>query len=541
MPMNAPESSSPSSSPRLPHWLRQTPYSEIEAAWREAIPDPSDLSQVRRVCWCDRYFLLTKILHRHDMWHPFFYERCREVEAEPDGYLDIWARGHGKTSIITVGGSIQEILKDQELTVGIFSHTSAIAKSFLAVIKREFEYNTDLRLLFPDIFYERPQEQSPSWSLDAGIIVKRKGNPKEATIEAHGLVDGQPISKHYQLMIFDDVVTERSVGTEDQIQKTNESWSLADNLGSRNARKWAAGTRYHYADTYSLMAERGAVKVRKYPATDDGTLNGKPVLLTPEEWEAKKRDQLESTVACQLLCDPQAGNQRMFKISDVGYFEIRPLTLNVYIMVDPAHSLKKESDDTAIAVIGVDHAGNKFLLDGIAHKVELQGKWKWLRDLYEKWKVERGVQSVSVGYERYGAQSDLQYFEERMRTERVSFEIEELAWPRSGGGSKRDRVQRLTPDFKAHRFFIPYPTRSNKLTSRQRQAMQEGDKDLISWRIVRRDENNEVYDLSATFMLQVNDFPFCQKKDLIDAVSRIYDMEVCTPSYYLNDEVEPAA
>jgi len=472
--------------------------------------------------------------------HPWFYERCREVEADPDGYLDIWARGHGKTSIITVGGSIQEVLRNAELTIGLFSHTSAIAKSFLAVIKREFEYNTDLRLLFPDILYERPQEQSPSWSLDAGIIVKRQGNPKEATIEAHGLVDGQPISKHYALMIFDDVVTERSVGTEDQIAKTNESWSLADNLGARNARKWAAGTRYHFADTYSLMAERGAVKVRKYPATEDGTLTGKPVLLSPEEWEAKKRDQLESTVACQLLCDPQAGNQRMFEPSDLGYFEIRPQTLNCYLLVDPAHSLKKDSDDTAMVVIGVDAAGNKYLLDGIAHKIELQGKWKWLRDLYEKWKGERGVQGVSVGYERYGAQSDLQYFEERMRTERVSFQIEELAWPRSGSGSKRDRVQRLSPDFKAHRFFIPYPTKSDKLTSLQRQATQDGDGDLIARRIIRRDENNELYDLSSKLMLQVIDFPFCQKKDIIDAVSRIYDMEIRTPVYYLSDEVEPA-
>jgi hypothetical protein len=27
------------------------------------------------------------------------------------------------------------------------------------------------------------------WSLDGGIIVKRKSNPKEATVEAHGLLE----------------------------------------------------------------------------------------------------------------------------------------------------------------------------------------------------------------------------------------------------------------------------------------------------------------------------------------------------------------
>jgi hypothetical protein len=521
--------------------LHHTPFSDIEAAWKRVIPDPRDLLQVRRVCFIDRYFLLTKVLHRLDLLeYEWFYNRCREVEADPDGYLDVWSRGHGKSSIITIGGAIQEVLRNPEVTIGIFSHTGAIAKAFLATIKREFEHNTDLRLLFPDVLYDRPAEQSPSWSLDAGIIVKRRGNPKEATIEASGLVDGQPISKHFALMIFDDVVTEKSVATEDQIAKTNEAWSLADNLGARNARKWTCGTRYHYADTYSLMAEKGAVKVRKWPATKDGTLTGEPWLLTPEEWAAKKRDQLESTVACQLLCDPQAGNQRMFDCADIVYYEVRPETLSAYLLVDPAHSLKKESDDTAMVVIGIDAAGNKYLLDGIAHHIDLAGKWKWLRDLRAKWSIARGVQSVKVGYERYGAQSDLQYFEEKMRTEGGAFEIEELAWPRSGLGSKRDRVQRLSPDFKQHRFYIPYPTKSDRLTSLQIRANRNGTSDLIAWRIVRRNEDNKVYDLSQRFMMQVNDFPFCQKKDIIDAVSRIYDMEIRTPILYQDSELEPA-
>ena len=32
------------------------------------------------------------------------------------------------------------------------------------------------------------------WSLDGGLVVKRKSNPKEATVEAWGLVDSQPTS-----------------------------------------------------------------------------------------------------------------------------------------------------------------------------------------------------------------------------------------------------------------------------------------------------------------------------------------------------------
>ena len=40
---------------------------------------------------------------------------------------------------------------------------------------------------------------------------------------------------------------------------------------------------------------------------------------------------------------------------------------------------------------GIDHAGNKYLLDGVAHKMDLADKWRWIRDLREKWLAETGV------------------------------------------------------------------------------------------------------------------------------------------------------
>jgi hypothetical protein len=94
-----------------------------------------------------------------------------------------------------------EHLNDPEITVGIFSHTRPIAKAFLRQIKREFETNEQLKALFPEILYANPAAESPKWSEDEGITVKRSSNPKEATVEAWGLVDGQPTSKHYRLLI----------------------------------------------------------------------------------------------------------------------------------------------------------------------------------------------------------------------------------------------------------------------------------------------------------------------------------------------------
>lgn len=180
----------------------------------------------------DRYFLLTGPLNRRDALHPWLFARCREVERAPDGHLDLWSRYHYKSSIITFAGVIQEILSDPDLTVAIFSHSKPIAKAFLVQIKRELEGNDVLKNLFSDVLWAEPAREAPKWSENEGIVVKRASNPKEATVEAHGLVDGQPTSRHYGLLVYDDVVTVESVGSPEQIKKTTDRWELSDNLGS---------------------------------------------------------------------------------------------------------------------------------------------------------------------------------------------------------------------------------------------------------------------------------------------------------------------
>jgi phage terminase large subunit-like protein len=489
----------------------------------------------------DRFFLLTMLLHRPDAMHPWLYDRCREVERDPDGYLDLWAREHYKSTIITYAGIIQEILRDPDITIGIFSHTKPTARKFLIQIKQEFEGNLELIQLYDDVLWAEPTKHAPKWSEEKGLVVMRSSNPKEATLEAHGLVDGQPTGSHFKLLVYDDVVTLDSVGTPEQVKKTTEAWSLSDNLGARGKngkiRKWHIGTRYSYADSYHTMMEMGAVLPRIYPATDDGTTEGAPVFLSPEAWAEKKRMQIPSVLAAQMLQDPASGAEAMFRKDWLRFMEVRPATLNCYLMVDPAGSKKKGTDFTAMAVVGIDAAGNKWLLDGLRHKMNLSERWANLKMLRRRWLAMPGVQMLKVGYERYGMQSDIEHFESEMERDGDAFEIHELAWPREGGGSKKDRIQRLVPDFKNGRFMLPKVVTGE--TSAQAKVRDAGQPFRIYRPVRAKDHQGNLYSLNKEFLTEYLPYPYAVNDDLLDVVSRVYDMDPVAPIQIDERALEP--
>lgn len=400
----------------------------------------------RKLVLADLYFLLAYILKRKDLRKDWLYERCMEVQETPNGCLDLWAREHGKSSIITFGKTIQDILADPELTVGIFSHTRPIAKGFLRQIKREFEGNDTLKAMFPDVLYAHPHKESPKWSEDDGIIVKRKGNPKESTVEAWGLVDGQPIGKHFRLMVYDDVVTRESVTTPDMIAKVNESWELSRSLGTDGGRVRYIGTRYHFNDTYRLMMERQAVIPRIYPATKDGKPDGEPVLMDRGTLSQRRREQGPYTFASQMLQDPTADSAQGFRKEWLNFIDMHSHDgLSSVIIVDPASEKKRTSDYTVMMVLGLGADGNYYLLDMIRDRLNLTERGDRLLKLHRRYRPK------VVGYEKYGMQADIEFIEYLQAQQNYRFNIT----PLGGQMPKNDRIRRLIPICEQRRLYLP--------------------------------------------------------------------------------------
>ena len=366
-----------SNSVNLPKSLSEYPKL---LAYLLTLPQEKRLSLERLLCRIDLYFLLRYALKREDMEREWIFQRCREVQETPNGMIDIWSREHYKSTIITFGKNIQDILashgkeplpewKGREVTIGIFSFNRPAAKKFLRQIKTEFEDNAELKVLFPDILFENPRKESPKWSEDDGLVVKRRSNPREATVEATGLVDGQPTGMHYVIRSYDDVVTLESARSVEMIKKTTQAWGLSLSLGSEGGHARYAGTFYADGDTYSEIIDRGGAIPRIHPATEDGSSSGKPVLFSQEYLDEKKFAGIYD-FSCQYLCDPIPDDDAYFSIDDFQWYDEKPRLLRHYGASDCALT-EGDGDFTELGIAGVDTEDNIYLIDWYSGQVTM--------------------------------------------------------------------------------------------------------------------------------------------------------------------------
>lgn len=556
---------------RLERIKRQINYhKKVEKAWKSAKEIGEEVEFLRKMILNDVYFLLYYILERRDLcfeewwendtkdvngeqvklgegdelvkdnlgniiedpkkgrrwryYRPFLFERCQEVQAEPDGYLDIWARDHYKSTIITFAMTIQEILKNPEITICIYSYNVSTAQKMLVQIKNALQGNQILLLCFPEILFtntnvstwkdEFGNSHKMEWSND-GFNVKRKGNPKEHTLECSGLVTGQKTGGHYNLLIYDDTVTPESVATKSQIEKTTSQFEMSLNTGSTaNMRIRMIGTRYALGDTYQKILKDGTVKLRKYPCVDEdgnSVLYSKPVL----DWKLSRMH--GTVVATQMYCDPQANSAFNFLMdwipSRISYSEINLDSWNWYIIVDPAQKVSDDADNTIMWAVGVSGRGDDktyLWADLIRDKLSLEGKQKALFDMVSRFTNSR--KRPTVFYERVSMQSDIQHYQYVMNQTGYVFDILEasgkpkLNYGMTASGNnlkyKDLRISALQPTLKQgrHRFV--------------NEAIHE------NWKGEKEDM------LKTFFEEEYLKYPFGEHDDGLDAMCRSVDLDV---------------
>lgn len=310
---------------------------------------PTERKQIyRELCRSDLYFLLRYAMNREDMNNEWLYQRCKEVELYNNKVVHLWSRGHYKSTIGTLAKSIQDILINPNDTMCIFSVTDTIANPFLRQISTELNDNNFLRRLFPEII---PEEGSDMLGMEK-LTVKRDSRKKEATIESSGVITKMPTSRHYDIVIYDDLVTPETVN-DGVLEQTYERFRMSLNCVATKYKIRIFGTPYHYQDVYAQIKQLGLYDVIEHPCYDRVT--GEPVFMTKESLEEKRLIMGDRVFNSQMRLDPTPTDEAFFRTDAIITEDIIPeydrINRKMMVILDPAISKKKTSDYCVCMVI----------------------------------------------------------------------------------------------------------------------------------------------------------------------------------------------
>ena len=389
----------------------------------------------------------------------FHQELCKFVaNPKQKKKLILMPRGHLKSTMITVGYTLQTIAKNPQSRILIANATSAMAEAFLGQIKRHLQFNVDFKHYFGDY-----QEGADKWT-DTMLRFANKQDSfkaKEANITAYGL-GGNPVSQHYDKIIFDDPHNRDNTSTKDQIEKIKLAYKDSLDLLEPGGELIVIGTRWDYGDLYGWLQDpenpgskgfttffRQAVKNMEVEKLAGGGYNiKKGRVLWPAKYSKKHLTNLLNEKGmyefnAQYQNNPIDSESAVFKrdwFKDYDPTDLKRRKLLKFTAIDPAISLKERADYTAIVTVGIDIFDNLYILD------IRRGRYSEKQMVDELIHVSEQYRPMQMAIETVAFQKTLQNFiNDEIKRRGVRLPIREVL--PEGHESKEKRIRSLQPHY----------------------------------------------------------------------------------------------
>lgn len=221
----------------------------------------SEISQIKDKCEGDLRFLCKYILGMADWYDPLHNDLERILKLPNPQKLILMPRGHLKSSVVTVGWVIQQILKNPNIRILLTNAVWQRTREFLGQIQGLL---TDKSIL--STIYGSFDGPGSKFTQDEITIAQRTiGTVKEPTITTAG-VETALTGGHYDIIMHDDLVEENNIGTKEQIQKIIRFYQNSLDLLDPGGKLIVIGTRWAMGDLYGHIIEN-----------EMGTINGKPI------------------------------------------------------------------------------------------------------------------------------------------------------------------------------------------------------------------------------------------------------------------------
>jgi predicted phage terminase large subunit-like protein len=380
---------------------------------------------------------------------------CHFVETNPKRKkLILMPRGHLKSTLVTVGYSLQRIARDPRVRILIANATATMAEAFLGQIKRHLQYNSKFKELFGDMSIG-----ADKWMANMITIPSGEGSyaSKEATVTAYGM-GGNMVSQHYDMIIVDDPHNRENTGTKDQIEKVKTGYKDLLDLLEPGGQLIVIGTRWHDDDLYGELMNPKNSESKEFDTYFQQALSGARiaikdgggyeieggVVLWPEKYSLKALTTLlnekgiyEFNKQYQNVCVDD--DNAVFQKKWIGEYDPSSLGhMTKFTAIDPAISLKQRADYTAIVTIGVDVFNKVYILEvkrGHFTEKQMGDELFWTYERFHPQKIV--IESIAF-------QKVLQHYimEEAKRQHRY-LPIQEIS-PESNE-SKEKRIRSLQP------------------------------------------------------------------------------------------------
>lgn len=353
-------------------------------------------------------------------------------------------RNHLKSSVITKGWSIQQVLRNPNIRILIANATWDNSRKFLGSIQKYLTWGSVLPQYFGAF-------ESANWNQFDCTVKQRTAVLDSPTFVTTG-VDKEQTSQHYDIIIGDDLVGPQNVQTKEQRNKVFDYYLSLFDLLEPEGVIVMPGTRYHQDDLYSRIFEEATEQGNwdiffRQAYTEDGSI------LFPEKFTEEKLNEIRNKPggkyhwASQYLNNPIDPESSDFKQHWIKYSD--PLTQHphsLYLTVDPAISLSRDADYSAFVVCGQFQDRRIRVVDCFRKRCVPSELVDTIFEIVQKWKLHR------IGVETFAFQKTIKYDIQRQQRERnIFFSVDELGKRHQGTGepilSKEARIRRLQPYF----------------------------------------------------------------------------------------------
>jgi len=401
---------------------------------------------------------------------------CEVIQDSRDKQVLILLPRHSfKSWVITQGYALWSIVRDPEVRILIYSDCSTKAQGFLGGIKQHILGTAAWKNHKDKLCKTHFTETFPGWETDphkiasfgdrgtwsdSEIVVDiRTGGQIEPTIDTGG-IETSKVGKHYDIIIFDDIVSDINVTTKQQMDKVHDCYKKSLSLLKPGGKILIVGTRWHYGDAYGriiadnkekenfLIYQRDAEEVYK------GQLLFEDIGLTPKFLEYQRREQGSYIFSCLYKNSPVDDETALFKISNFRYYVPHP-TIHQNMWITGACDPAGEGEDfTAITVVGTDSHMNMYVLDAVNQHLTPSQIIEKIIALNYKWKFNRF--GVERNFFKGRLEEDFRVAEkEHLKNknyQQFSFKEDIVATSKD---TNRARVLRLQPKHEAGQIRLP--------------------------------------------------------------------------------------